>query len=410
MRRSLPAEPENAAFQEATRFTSSAIHEASCLRAPRTTATIIDEQAGRLVSLCYEDWFRLRGLLLCGLFGPPKQFWLGLAVVFDTKAGRSLVAWRACGHMTAMEARRQFCAAVYALPGYAPAKKEERVDGWHSVVSTFAPALVQCLSCLRLPPDFGAGAWSSSAARYSASASPMAASDGAARKRLMGDSTDGSMGGSTGEMRTGASSALHSIRSVVVDGFTAAAAALGLRPSTSPVGPELRTEEALAEAHSFSPPAADRSVEASGSLESFVGVWQHVRTEGIDGYLKHMGVNSFSRALVRSVSPAPAITLVDGRLCITHETTLGRRIEWLNPHADETDTDPQGRSFAKRVEWRSARLVSTFRSVDPPSSHLALKDDIVTQRWVDAQGNLHQITTYDGVSFSRLFSQQAPLH
>jgi hypothetical protein len=72
-----------------------------------------------------------------------------------------------------------------------------------------------------------------------------------------------------------------------------------------------------------------------------------------------------------------------------------------------TYTDPQGRNFSKVVRWRGHLLVSTFRSTDDPSSPLALKGDIVTQRWLDDRGDMRQLTTYDGVSFSRHFQRDS---
>jgi hypothetical protein len=175
--------------------------------------------------------------------------------------------------------------------------------------------------------------------------------------------------------------------------------------SAAPAAEPPAAAEVIAAA--LKPPLKLRNEIEMRSLEGFAGCWRCACTEGMDDYLRHLGVNAFSRTLATSIVPVPTIDVVDGRLRITTETPFGSRVEWLNLHAVEADTDPQGRNFSKVVRWRGHLLVSTFRSTDDPSSPLALKGDIVTQRWLDDRGDMRQLTTYDGVSFSRHFQRDS---
>ena len=144
---------------------------------------------------------------------------------------------------------------------------------------------------------------------------------------------------------------------------------------------------------------------SSRTLESFVGSWRCTSTDGMDAYLQYLGVNSFSRALAVSIVPTPRISLEHRRLQIATDTPVGGRVEWLNVDAVEADSDPQGRSFSKVVAWRGNVLVSSFTCTDKPSSLLALRSNIVTERWLDDSGRLHQLTTYESASFRRLYER-----
>jgi hypothetical protein len=66
---------------------------------------------------------------------------------------------------------------------------------------------------------------------------------------------------------------------------------------------------------------------------------------------------------------------------------VGRRIERLDLSRVIEETDPQGRRFSKRTTWRGDRLVSVLRSVDDPP----LRSEVVTERWIDGNGQLIQV-------------------
>ena len=477
------------AFNLCVDFAGHIIEEADCLSAPGKSTTRITE-SGNLVSLCFDDWFRLRGLLSSAHHGPCAEQW---PPFFDFRAWQAWEAWRACGELRRADARAQFCAAVYALPGY----PTMRAAPWARYMPLlFLPAspceLCGALSIRHSAPRHSgraASSWRPAANVKSTSSGSSDASSTASEVTVTSDSgsrTDVSASGGADDVgsprsgtdtltlpdplafvgavglaaATAASEAaagtvrtVEAIWNLAFDGKNSSctsrarssdASTIPTKPSASgsespidapvpfppdfvPVPPEDEPFDVLwsittwdSAAPAAEPPAAAEVIAAAlkpplklrneiamRSLEGFAGCWRCACTEGMDDYLRHLGVNAFSRTLATSIVPVPTIDVVDGRLRITTETPFGSRVEWLNLHAVEADTDPQGRNFSKVVRWRGHLLVSTFRSTDDPSSPLALKGDIVTQRWLDDRGDMRQLTTYDGVSFSRHFQRDS---
>jgi len=83
------------AFNLCVDFAGHIIEEADCLSAPGKSTTRITE-SGNLVSLCFDDWFRLRGLLSSAHHGPCAEQW---PPFFDFRAWQAWEAWRACGEL-----------------------------------------------------------------------------------------------------------------------------------------------------------------------------------------------------------------------------------------------------------------------------------------------------------------------
>ena len=104
-------------FERAVNYATPAIEEAMCLASPEAAATVrtcVDAR-GEL-TLSYDDWFKLRGLLLCARFGACEEKW---PPYYDNRALRHWQAWKAQGSLPAKEARQQFVQAVTKMPGYA---------------------------------------------------------------------------------------------------------------------------------------------------------------------------------------------------------------------------------------------------------------------------------------------------
>ena len=475
------------AFNLCVNFAGLIIEEAACLSAPGKSTTRITE-SGNLVSLCFDDWFRLRGLLSSAHHGPCAEQW---PPFFDFRAWQAWEAWRACGELRRADARAQFCAAVYALPGY----PTMRAAPWARYMPLlFLPAspceLCGALSIRHSAPRHSgraASSWRPAANVKTTTSESSDASSTASEVTVTSDSgsrTDGSASGGANDVRSplsgtvtltlpdplafvgalglaaataasdaaaGTARTVEAIWSLAFDGNSSctsrarpsdACMPTMTKPSASgsespidapvpfppdfvPAPPEDEPFDVLwsltawdSAAPAAEPPDAAEAITAAlklplklhpemRSLQGFVGSWRCACTEGMDDYLRHLGVNAFSRTLATSIVPVPTIDVLDGQLRITTETPFGSRVEWLNLHAVEADTDPQGRNFSKVVRWRGHLLVSTFRSTDDPSSPLALKGDIVTQRWLDDRGDMRQLTTYDGVSFSRHFQRDS---
>ena len=203
-------------FELAVQFAMPAIEEAACLerRDGRQTRT---NSHGEL-SLSFDDWFKLRGLLLCARFGACEEKW---PPGYDYRALQHWQAWKAQGHLAPSEARQRFIEAVERLPGYR--------DGGGRDASNLARWIIIC-PC----------AW------------PM-------RLNLCG---------------------LIAIR-------------FEKPPPRTPTLEEAeasRRRALLRRPKKRGPP---------GTLESFVGKWRHVRTDGMEEYLRTFGVGLIRRRAAR---------------------------------------------------------------------------------------------------------------
>lgn len=127
---------ERLEFEQAVDYVAVAIQDASCLESEGVcTCTGADGE----LTLGYDDWFRLRGLLLCARFGACEEKW---PPWFDKRALRHWQAWKAQGGLTPSEARRRFSKAVAELPGFA-CRPSSPVGCWTIVLPL--------LPCLQLP-------------------------------------------------------------------------------------------------------------------------------------------------------------------------------------------------------------------------------------------------------------------
>ena len=140
--------PEDLEFERAVNFCYPAIRDALCLEV-QEAATALDTSGTYLVSLSFDDWFRLRGLLFSARFGPCDEWF---PPWWNTKATRRWEAWKAQGELSAKEARLRFREAVSALPGYRTAAIWEGLSNGLEPATccqcgaTAVKALVRCLS------------------------------------------------------------------------------------------------------------------------------------------------------------------------------------------------------------------------------------------------------------------------
>jgi hypothetical protein len=323
-------------FEHAVLFASHAIEEAACLNAPDTAVTGTDA-LGEL-SLSYDDWFRLRGLLLCSRFGACEEKY-GSPRWFDWKAAKHRRAWQAQGRLPIAEARRRFCVEVSKLPGF----------------PGFGHSSAACLTivCPFALPCVGARSASPPLQRFELS--------------LLG---------------------------------------LIMLRFQPPQPQALIFEDAEASRRRLLA-ARHQQLQRGppGTLESFVGRWRHLRTDGLDEYLRAFGVSFTRRSIAKAYAPSPHFCVEGARLCISTASPIGKYLEWLHPGGAPThETDPEGHAFRKTVSWDGERLVSTFKSDDI--------SDVVTTRWIELQRQgsiaiMVQETRWEGVSFTRRFQRDA---
>lgn len=105
---------EHQRFEQSVSFILPAMERASeMLDDPESMVTGYHEGRGE-VTLSYDDWFLLRGLLLCARFGACTERW---PPWFNRVAKRHWLAWKSQGKLSPAEARRRFVAKVSELPG-----------------------------------------------------------------------------------------------------------------------------------------------------------------------------------------------------------------------------------------------------------------------------------------------------
>ena len=89
-----------------------------------------------------------------------------------------------------------------------------------------------------------------------------------------------------------------------------------------------------------------------------MGEWKNSETEGLEVYLKFMGVGWAKRKVATAFRPAPVFAIVDGVLQILLTTPIGERLERLPVDEPVVDTDPSGVEFVKESSWDGGTLVT----------------------------------------------------
>ena len=110
-----PTTRDHHQFEQAVQYIMPAMERAGeKLDEPDSMTTGFDTERG-VITLSHDDWFTLRGLLLCARFGACTEKW---PPWFNRIAKRHWLAWKAQGRLAPSEARRRFVAKVAELPGY----------------------------------------------------------------------------------------------------------------------------------------------------------------------------------------------------------------------------------------------------------------------------------------------------
>ena len=99
-----------------------------------------------------------------------------------------------------------------------------------------------------------------------------------------------------------------------------------------------------------------------------------------------------------SFKPEASWAVVEGVLQVVTPTPIGDRLETFKLGESEVDIDPDGNKFVKSSVWRGSTLVTTATDAD------GVKPPFVTERWLEPKtGRLKQVSSHDGVSFTRIF-------
>ena len=98
-----------------------------------------------------------------------------------------------------------------------------------------------------------------------------------------------------------------------------------------------------------------------------------------------------------SFKPEASWAVVEGVLQVVTPTPIGDRLETFKLGESEVDIDPDGNKFVKSSVWRGSTLVTTATDAN------GVKPPFVTERWIEKTGRLKQVSSHDGVSFTRTF-------
>lgn len=157
-----------------------------------------------------------------------------------------------------------------------------------------------------------------------------------------------------------------------------------------------RREQQRAEQSSADP--AEPSEYWDGASRDFVGAWRNERTDGLDAYLRSLGVGWVQRKAAAAFCPTTSWSVTADALHAVTRTPLGERRERFEAQV-RSEADPYGVVYQTASTWEGSVMVTTAREVDD-----ATKPVFVTRRWVDGERDvLVQECSHAGVSFRREF-------
>uniref|UniRef100_A0A7S3EUA4 Cytosolic fatty-acid binding proteins domain-containing protein n=1 Tax=Haptolina ericina TaxID=156174 RepID=A0A7S3EUA4_9EUKA len=171
--------------------------------------------------------------------------------------------------------------------------------------------------------------------------------------------------------------------------------------ATGEARPASREGEAAAEEEDVSLADASGTVGIPDVfLEHLHGTWKNTTTQGIEGYLKHLGVAWAKRKIAASFKPETSWAVVDGTLQSLMPSPLGDRLERFPTNVEAFDSDLDGNEFVKTSAFTDGQLVTTAVRRNAPS-----KPPFITRRWITPTGQLTQVNEHEGVSMTRVFTK-----
>jgi hypothetical protein len=146
--------------------------------------------------------------------------------------------------------------------------------------------------------------------------------------------------------------------------------------------------------------------EATQELADMIsGTWRCVRTDGLEPYLKHMGVGWAKRKIAVAYKPEASWALVAGVVQAMMVTPIGTRVEKFPFDQQGATMDPDGRSFNVENTWAAKPEGSSLVSTATDDANAG--NVFVTSRHIDsATGQLVQVTEHDGLAFTRFYDRK----
>jgi len=138
----------------------------------------------------------------------------------------------------------------------------------------------------------------------------------------------------------------------------------------------------------------------SAVVSEILGGWVQLHVQGLEPYLKRLGVGWPQRQAALSFKPKQSWAMENGKLKMSMASPMGERHEYFPFEGAAEEKDLQGNVFLKSSVWKDGTLIATSRSKDGKMT------DIVAKRWIDPHSRvLVQETTYDGVTYTRVFQR-----
>ncbi|KAL3908674.1 MAG: hypothetical protein SGPRY_009705, partial [Prymnesium sp.] len=309
-------------FHSASAAAYNALETADCL-APlqdRQHSLISD---GR-IQLSKDDWFELYGLREVAIKGActtkPPPWW--------THKNRSKwQAWHAQGNLAPAEAKIRFVQTITKVPGFVI---PEDVDDCHWLTD-FLPCS-EWFMCDIMAQRHEREVHISGPQHES---SP----NGFAEAVAMVSETAGRMTGAMGD-------------------------ALGLKrrsspdPSSEPPSSDNVQNLLSGGVTMVSPPLFSATIRELG------GQWEQRHVEGLEAYLKQMGVAWPLRQAALSFTPKQSWTFEEGVAKMSMTSPVGERVEYFPFGCDHAEKDLNGKLFHKRSSWEGGTLIARSRADD----------------------------------------------
>lgn len=317
------------------------------------------------MQLSKSDWFELYGLHEVATKGAcktsPPPWW-------THKPRCKWQAWHAQGNLTPAEARVRFVEAITKVPGFTIS---ESSDG-----CSWFTDLVTCsgwMSCFQQAAPAEEALYAPSVVEESKLV-PDVLVEAAEKVTEAATKVSGAVGSMAGAATDAIGRALPKPLNSDKDGSQKS----GLGLSGVQVSPPL----------------------SHAKMDEMAGQWEQQHVEGLEPYLKRLGVGWAQRQAALTFKPKQSWTLEGGVLKMSMATPVRKHIETFPLNAETEEQDLSGKSFLKFSKWEAGALVASSRAQDGSMS------DVLAKRWIDPKsGVLVQQTTYQGITYTRIFGR-----
>ncbi|XP_033748125.1 fatty acid-binding protein, adipocyte-like [Pecten maximus] len=150
--------------------------------------------------------------------------------------------------------------------------------------------------------------------------------------------------------------------------------------------------------------ASDVAADLETIKQKFVGKWKLTKSEGLDEYLKFLGLNFVFRKLAAAASCTVEISVEEDKICfITHGPKTSTEVFSLNTEWELKD--PVGNDITAIVTFEGGMLVNNSK---PRGNSKAKKTKVTREICVGAAGKVEMVMTVnaEALVMKRYFDKQ----